>query len=1094
MKKVLNLIIALMAVLHLSAQEEGVITLTTNQEVNTSVKILAWGHSLDEPINIDWGDGKYVTYNINPSAMTWAKWIRSEVKGKTITIKGNLVYFEYTEGGLTSVEVNNMNDLSEVYLADNDIETINLNDMPVLTKLDLSNNKIASFSTKGMTQLDMLKLSGNQITSFSSEGAPAIKTLDLSNNKLTYMEDLDIKNLADTLENLNVQQNNLQMLNLIDFSRLIEFEASDNPELSTVVFNDGNANMKSIKMENCYIMHFYGISLPSLSTLYLTNNALMDLEKGSYPKLERFRIAGNYINELDLSECPELFEFSCDSNYLETLDLGANKKLNTLYCSKNKFKHLDLTNNKEIRRLNVSNNSDLRSLDISKLSILSELDISNTKISYIDLSSAYYLKFLMASNTECSFFNFNYIAPKGQFQKVDIRNNKNMNANTINFTLHTMPQREWKENYANIFLEGSNAEHAFTDYINSKEMQWTTDVNGDGTSQYEEVSVDVKAELTGNMIEVTGSFGGIVSDQTFTFSEYATTNGKFTISQWCGEFFQQLADVNGKAMTGVPMHITPMPAEGYVFDGVIVNGTKIQDEWFVINEAATIEVRYRMTDAQISFTTGEGQALSFALIGDEPNTPVQIDWGNGAKEEFNISNTGWKRIDGSAKNTTITIYGNVVAANFESFGEFGEEMGVWNNKITSIDLSNNPMLEAVNLYMNPIKTLDVSNLPKLRELDCSYCELSSINVTGLPELAYLSCYGNTLAELDVTKNPSLFYLNAKNNQLTSLDLSNNSNIVELRLNDNMIDSVTVNHMSGLTVLDVADNKLTTLDLSKNPELTELSVARNQLTELNLDVNTQLTSLLFNGNNIKWIDLHNNDKLISINACDNGMTACELDDFYFNLPQFPELTDEEKEQIKGFTLMLYVSADTNPNDADHSDTNMATAKGWLANASGDASGCDMAHIVIADSENGSIELTDNDGNVINSGDKVAKNSNITITATPEVGFELDKVTKNGNVIEGTTFSISRYAIIQAMFREIATGISSAELDGVTVESGVQNITVTVSERSSVQIYNTNGMLVYNDVVEDITRQNVGSGIYVVKVKNNAGIMTRMVTVK
>ena len=93
--------------------------------------------------------------------------------------------------------------------------------------------------------------------------------------------------------------------------------------------------------------------------------------------------------------------------------------------------------------------------------------------------------------------------------------------------------------------------------------------------------------------------------------------------------------------------------------------------------------------------------------------------------------------------STVTIKGEVFALNLESYGEFGEEMGLWNNKISGIDLSKTTILNNLNLYMNPIRTLDVSGQPFLLELDASYCELKEIDVTHNPELRSFSCYGNS---------------------------------------------------------------------------------------------------------------------------------------------------------------------------------------------------------------------------------------------------------------------------------------------------------------------------------------------------------------
>ena len=58
-----------------------------------------------------------------------------------------------------------------------------------------------------------------------------------------------------------------------------------------------------------------------------------------------------------------------------------------------------------------------------------------------------------------------------------------------------------------------------------------------------------------------GVFGGMTLEQDYDFTKYSTTGGTFTVSQWTGAYFQQLADVTTSAKAGVAIHITPTPAE-----------------------------------------------------------------------------------------------------------------------------------------------------------------------------------------------------------------------------------------------------------------------------------------------------------------------------------------------------------------------------------------------------------------------------------------------------------------------------------------------------------------------------------------------------
>ena len=181
-------------------------------------------------------------------------------------------------------------------------------------------------------------------------------------------------------------------------------------------------------------------------------------------------------------------------------------------------------------------------------------------------------------------------------------------------------------------------------------MKWKCDVTGNGTAKNEAVNVTVVGTDTGERVAGKGVFGGMTLEQDYDFTKYSTTGGTFTVSQWTGAYFQQLADVTTSAKAGVAIHITPTPAEGYVYDGVIVNGEKIKEEWFVVNGEATIKPVFRGADRKISFTAPAGQALSFAVaVQKGSEKKVQVDWGSGAKMEYEVSDTKNTRLDGTAE-------------------------------------------------------------------------------------------------------------------------------------------------------------------------------------------------------------------------------------------------------------------------------------------------------------------------------------------------------------------------------------------------------------------------------------------------------------
>lgn len=1047
---------------------DGIITLETAKAVGEEFSLTAFCTSINEPVIIDWGDGVEQSYTIDPNGWGYEQEQTEAIKGQTIKIKGNIKCLRCNEQQLTSFSAEGLTSITELDISENQITEVDLCEMPELVDFDMSYNKLTALELTGMPKLETLNLSYNEIDS----------------------HELYISSLAENLVELNVSSNKLVTLNLNAFSNLEYFYASNNPDLTTVVFYDGSTKLRIIDMSDCYIMHFYGISLPALTQLLLTNNALMDWEVGDYPKLSTLSVTGNWLTSIDVTKYPALFQFSCAKNQLSSLNLSNNPELISLMCADNKLTTLDLSVNTDISTLDVANNN-LAKLDITMLRNIHELDISGNPLRRIDLTNAYFLQEFIATDTQCDFFYFNYVSPSGTLEKIDIRNNPRMTSDALSMMYKTMPAHEesWSSE-PTLLIEGSNGEHSNTSYVTSSDMQWKVDVEGDGTAQNAETDVTIDATLTEETVHVEGQTGGNnTSSGVYDFPKYTTENGAFAIAQWQAPYYQSLASVSDKANVGVPICIFAEPAEGYKFKSVTVNGEEIEEDWFVINEPSTIKVNFTLADKSISFTTDKaGRTMQFSLAADAPNTKVAIDWGNGSRQETVIGNSIMTYIDGTSAGETITIYGDVTYANFESYELPNTDL--IDNEITSIDLSKNDGLRELCVYGNPLTSLDVTNQKSLVYLDCAACyELTELDIAENTQLAYLDCHSNKIANLDLSNCSGLVELIAFNNELTEIDFGNNPELVTVNVTNNRLQALDVSNLAKLQELDANGNMLAEVNVANNGNLVSLSLGDNDLTSLDLSTNTKLQSLSFNDNAIHSIDLSMLRELGSINCGGNGMTACELDDFYWNLPEFPYDEDE----ITGTTLTVQTGEEETPNDARNADSFIATDKGWIVNITGNASGCDEAYITILPSVNGSIALADVDGNPVESGDKVKKNSAIEVTAMPEDSYTLDAVVLNGENIEGTEFMITRASEVTALFKKLS-GIDSVDLEGVSINGGDQEIVVFADSESKIEVYNLQGANVFAGNESGELRVPVASGVYAVRVSNGQGTMVKVVAVK
>ena len=184
-------------------------------------------------------------------------------------------------------------------------------------------------------------------------------------------------------------------------------------------------------------------------------------------------------------------------------------------------------------------------------------------------------------------------------------------------------------------------------------------------------------------------------------------------------------------------------------------------------------------------------------------------------------------------------------------------------------------LEYLSCYDNRLMSLDLTNNTALSELDCSDNQLTSLDMSNNTALTDLECGGNQLTSLDLSDNTALEVLTCASNQLTSLELSNNTALEVLGCPNNLLTSLDVSNNTALIALDCSTNQLTSLDVNNNKALTRIACFENQLTSLDISNNTALTSLICHNNQLTSLDLSNNTALKGLNCYNNQLTSMDI---------------------------------------------------------------------------------------------------------------------------------------------------------------------------------------------------------------------------
>ncbi|WP_458626433.1 leucine-rich repeat domain-containing protein [Winogradskyella sp. PC D3.3] len=124
-------------------------------------------------------------------------------------------------------------------------------------------------------------------------------------------------------------------------------------------------------------------------------------------------------------------------------------------------------------------------------------------------------------------------------------------------------------------------------------------------------------------------------------------------------------------------------------------------------------------------------------------------------------------------------------------------------------------LEELYLYDNQISTLDLSNNVKLIKLDCSDNQLTSLNINQNIDLWHLDVGGNQLTELDISNNINLYHLYCHQNNLSNLDLSSNINLRTVHCRFNQFSNLDVSAISNLLNFYWTSNPISCIQVSQN---------------------------------------------------------------------------------------------------------------------------------------------------------------------------------------------------------------------------------------------------------------------------------------
>ena len=186
--------------------------------------------------------------------------------------------------------------------------------------------------------------------------------------------------------------------------------------------------------------------------------------------------------------------------------------------------------------------------------------------------------------------------------------------------------------------------------------------------------------------------------------------------------------------------------------------------------------------------------------------------------------------------------------------------------VVSLDVSSNNILDMTG----------IEAFTNIEKLELNINQVSTLDFSNNLLLEELSAGTNQLINVDLINNTSLKKIYIGNNQLTELDISNNSQLTDLCIFSNqIINLVLPTSLNDLVLFEVGSNPINFTDLSIFSNVTDFWCDSTLITSLDLSQFTNLEILVCLDNSLTFLDVRNgnNINMTLFDASINPLLEC-----------------------------------------------------------------------------------------------------------------------------------------------------------------------------------------------------------------------------
>ncbi len=725
--------------------------------------------------------------------------------------------------------------------------------------LDLENQSIKNVRElkffSGITGID---LSRNRIGNIDLSNSPNLTTLDVSyNNELTV---LSLDNGNNTAITSFVAAGTMIQLNCITvddpvYSQTNWTDIASKYDFSTDCDVELHSSFKSLLLADGYDLNADGeIQVSEAEAItgeldYYDNNVLLGLGLEAMINVTGLNLGdpqGNQgITTANFTQNARLKTLYLNGNRLPSIDLSCNPSLQIFYAIdgvRTDFNTLDLSNNHAIKEVQIGS-SHFTELNVSNARSLRTLGCSSNNLERLDLRD----------NVELFFFNARY----NNLNWLNIQSDNNENISALSFDIRNNPDLtcvtvddpDYAEaNFTNvdagvrfdldcddtpIAFADANLENALLNYSPA------IDLNDDGEIRLSEaVTFTGVLNLVGLNIFTAGELNYFTSLTGLDISNNQLTvlnirngnNTNFT-----------LFDARGNAgLTCIKVDNAAYSTQNWtnIDAGSSFSAYCDLDEIVDIPDPLLKGILLGTVDGQVIDTNDDdeisyGEALAFTGNLDIDVSNNNIADATGVEAFENI--TGFE--SGGYNTFTeldLSVFSGLINLDIERGGNGG---------LPSIDISNNSLLETINISNLPVIGLEGKS--NLTELNCQTCSLASIDLSQSSSLTSLYLFENNIQNLDLSFNIQLEVLSLREDNLESIDLSSNAQLKTLSIRGD-IQSIDFSALTELERLNLT-SRLTTIDLSNQAKLEFMQIDLPQFQSIDLSNNLLLETVFLTGN-------------------------------------------------------------------------------------------------------------------------------------------------------------------------------------------------------------------------------------------------------